>query len=414
MTSQLFRKEATEAQRQRLYGEVTLAQPLSFALFAGFLVVCLIALSAFIATGSYARKETATGFLQPDKGVIKVTAPTNGVIAQVHVDEGEAVAEGARLITVVAEQVSGAGRAVDTVMLETLQAQLGEIESRLKLEEQRLQAEEAKLSAELEGYRRENVELAEQIRVQRDLIEVARENLAAIEDLTERGVVSGTEYKARKERVLSHEQQLAAFKQQRVSLTNRIEQTALALARLPMESAERASQLSSARAELERRRAELEGRRSVTLTAPVAGTVTALQAVQGGQAGTRPLLSLLPEGGQLEAQLYVPSRAIGFVEPGQPVKLQYDAFNYRRFGVFEGTVRDVSATILSPEEVPGQVQLQEPAYRVTVSLASQGIDAYGKAVPLQAGMTLSADIILERRSLVDWLLDPLMSLKGRG
>ncbi len=55
----------------------------------------------------------------------------------------------------------------------------------------------------------------------------------------------------------------------------------------------------------------------------------------------------------------------------------------------------------------------ERVYRVTVAIDHQTIEAYGKAVPLQAGMTLTADIILEKRSLIQWLLDPLLSLRGR-
>jgi membrane fusion protein len=52
---------------------------------------------------------------------------------------------------------------------------------------------------------------------------------------------------------------------------------------------------------------------------------------------------------------------------------------------------------------------EEPAYRATVALERADIDAHGERVPLQADMSLLADIILERRSLGHWLLAPLLS-----
>jgi membrane fusion protein len=50
---------------------------------------------------------------------------------------------------------------------------------------------------------------------------------------------------------------------------------------------------------------------------------------------------------------------------------------------------------------------------VEVALGEQEIRAYGNAVPLQPGMTLSADVVLEQRSLISWLLEPILSLQGR-
>ena len=54
----------------------------------------------------------------------------------------------------------------------------------------------------------------------------------------------------------------------------------------------------------------------------------------------------------------------------------------------------------------------EPVYRITVSLASQSVAANGAAVPLQPGMTLEADVALERRRLFEWILDPLFAVTG--
>jgi membrane fusion protein len=75
---------------------------------------------------------------------------------------------------------------------------------------------------------------------------------------------------------------------------------------------------------LEQQIAETEARRQIVITAPEDGTVTAVQVARGsGVSITVPLLSIVPAGSQLRAQLLGPSRAVGFIRPGQRVLLRY-------------------------------------------------------------------------------------------
>lgn len=181
----------------------------------------------------------------------------------------------------------------------------------------------------------------------------------------------------------------------------------------PNKLADTLSQLRSQRSALEQQRATSEGKSRRVLRAPVAGRITAIQVHSGQDVDSkRPLMAILPQGAKYAAELFVPSRAIGFVHQGQHVELQYDAFPHERFGVYDGTIADVADAIMTPAEVPAPVKLKQSVYRVKVALDRQAISAYGKSVPLTAGMTLSADIILEKRTLLDWLLDPLYSFKG--
>ena len=129
------------------------------------------------------------------------------------------------------------------------------------------------------------------------------------------------------------------------------------------------------------------------------------QAVQAGQ----PLLSLLPRGARLQAQLQVPSRAIGFIRPGDRVQLRYQAYPYQKFGHQAGRVLRISRSTVA--SAPGAA-MAEPQYRVLVELERQGVIAYGRAEALRPGMLLEADILGERRRLYEWLLEPLYSLRG--
>ena len=115
----------------------------------------------------------------------------------------------------------------------------------------------------------------------------------------------------------------------------------------------------------------------------------------------------------LEAALLVPARAIGFVAPGQSVHISYDTFPFQQFGFARGTVRTVSHTLLKPDEIVGPVLLREPFYRVGVALDRQTMRAYGAELPLEPDLQLQADIMFDRRTLLAWILDPLISAWSR-
>ena len=180
-----------------------------------------------------------------------------------------------------------------------------------------------------------------------------------------------------------------------------------------LHAAERMQEL----AQLDRERLQTEASGEVLVQAPVSGLISSSlvelgQSVQAGQ----PLLSMLPAGSHLQAQLLVPSRAVGFIAPGDSVVLRYQAFPHQKFGHHVGTVLRISRSALSSGALGalvGDAKGGEPYYRVLVALSEQSITAYGKAEPLRPGMLVEADILGERRRLYEWVLEPLYSLTGR-
>ncbi len=150
--------------------------------------------------------------------------------------------------------------------------------------------------------------------------------------------------------------------------------------------------------------------------APRAGIVATLLIKPGETVSAgEPLLTVVPRRSRLEAQLLVPSSAIGFVRRSQQVVLRYQAFPYQRFGLYFGRVVQVSRSALSPQEVAALVGQQStiPLYRVMVRLRDQTVRAYGQPVALRPGMTLHADILLDRRRLIEWVLEPLYGFSRR-
>ncbi|GGY19542.1 HlyD family secretion protein [Paludibacterium paludis] len=172
-------------------------------------------------------------------------------------------------------------------------------------------------------------------------------------------------------------------------------------------------------ARLEQDLAENEARRRILIRAPHAGTLSALTATVGQTVTTtQTLASLVPQGSPLEAELYAPSQATGFIKPGMTVLLRYPAYPYQKFGPFRGVVREISSGALSAEElsplgVRGAAYGSEPVYRIRVRLERQEVLAYGRAHALKSGMRVEASVQLETRRLYEWVLDPLYSVGGK-
>jgi membrane fusion protein len=153
--------------------------------------------------------------------------------------------------------------------------------------------------------------------------------------------------------------------------------------------------------------------------APQDGVVTAVLADTGPAVTPGvALASLLPADARLQAHLFAPSSAVGFVRAHQSVQLRYQAFPYQKFGHQAGEVIQVARSPLQAAELAG-LPLQgaaasgEPLYRITVSLDQQTVAAYGQAQALSPGMQLEADVLLDRRRLIEWLFEPVLGIASR-
>ncbi len=184
---------------------------------------------------------------------------------------------------------------------------------------------------------------------------------------------------------------------------------------MPLEHAERLADLDSRETAIERAEVQIRARRNFDVRAPVSGRVVTVNRKVGDTASPSDFaLTLIPDDSKLIGRLLIPTTAIGFVEPGQDVRMRYDAFPYQHFGVQVARVRDIARSVLFDGDDYGPLRVTQPAYPASVDLLSQTIGADARDVPLQSGMLFSADIVLERRSILEWAIEPLLGMRGRG
>jgi membrane fusion protein len=341
--------------------------------------------------------------------------PRAGIIISVAVGDGDTVRAGDPLLKVADQRMSVAGTDIDANVRRALTQQRDLELGQIALEEATTGSEQQRLRERIERLNDECQALGEQLSMQQDRVTLADDQARLSRDLAAKGYVAGVEQRRREDARLGQAQGLDTLRQQLSAKEGEVVELRFMLAQLPARSANRIAALRVAAAEIDSRLAQAEGQRAYLIAAPTSGRVSAVQANVGNQADpTRPLLSIVPEGDELEAVLFVPERAIGFVAPGQDVRLSLDAFPFQRYGAQFGTITTIARTLLRPDQLNAGVQPPtEPAYRATVTLRAQSLTAYGRTIPLQADMQLRADIIFDRRSFMQWLLDPVLSARGR-
>ena len=409
----LFRQEAIDFQQHnRQWGQVALLQPLSTKIIAWFIVAAVATIVIFLFPAQYSRKETVIGYLMPTAGTAKIFASQQGTIREIFVKEGQEVEEGQPLLAIQTSQIAANGQDVNVSILSTLESHRNRLTPQIAAEQERTKSEQARLTASIGGLEAEISELQAQIDNQRERIRVSDVLVSNVAGLRARGLMTEPEYRQRELAALDQKQKLNSLNQQIAAKQNQLTETRYSLEQLPTVMEGKIQSLRSELATTEQRIAEVSGRRAYMIRAPAAGRISTLQATVGQFADPRLLqMEIIPNERVLQAELFVPTRAIGFVRTGQHVRILYEAFPYQQFGAYGGRVSKISQTILTKSDASGPIELKEPAYKITAALDRPDIDAYGKKMPLQADMLLRADIILEKRPLISWLLDPLLSVR---
>jgi len=412
----LFRKESEQARSTAWLGRVVLIRPMSFTLLTACAVGFAVALAIFFVFGEYTRKARVSGVLAPAQGVVKILAQQSGIIEAVHAREGEQIKKDAPLVIIgdgrAGRNTEDVGAAVRTRLAErkrALQVQREHAADAMRTEQAAFVQRKAGLARELEQL---DMEIASQAK----RAALADHALGRARHLEGIGFLSGAALDREHEAALDQQARLEAIRRSRMALARE-----LAAVEYEGESARSRAHAQLAgidmqRASIDQEHIERDLQYHAAIVAPASGMVATVL-VERGQMVTpgMPLVTVIPANAVLEAHLFSPSRSIGFVHAGQNVLLRYLAYPHQKFGMHRASVIAVSRNPMLPGElgftpVDGS---REPLYRIKVVLEAQAIRAYGRLEPLQPGMQVEADILLDRRRLIEWIFEPLLSLAAR-
>lgn len=379
--------------------------------FAVLLGGVIAAGAVFLSTADYTRKESVSGWIVPETGAVRAASLRSGIVDSIFVSTGQYVQAGEPILSMrmsVETQAGDVFGAIEQALGEQLAATQRNAEASLE----RLNLEEARLKSLVVGRQQEQAAIQDQIIAQNDRLQTITTTAEWAQTNFEQGLITRASAQSWQEQQREAEQELLSLQRALRAIETEITDLTRQMERIPADRLIAISEQERAVAALNERSVQNDADGQYVLTSPISGRIEVIPLEQGQmlmQGGSGAVLT--PAGDALVAELFVPSRAIGFIENGQEVRLKYDAFPFQRFGTGAAIIHDISRTILTPDEVSlAGIALQEPVFRIRAILESENIEAYGRSIDLRSGLTLMADVIVDERSLFEWLLDPLFAV----
>ena len=418
--NKLYRPEAVEAKRSDNLGKVILLRPIAFSVFAAFGLFVTVALLLFLFFGTYSSRITTAGQLIPSTGLIKVFAQQRGTIIKKLAKEGQEVEQGEVLYVLSADRATETGAEAQSSVIEQLGRQRASLEQELRKAQQLHVIEQETIQKKISTLRSEHENLLRQIEGQRARVSLAESAMLRSQGLLAKGYISQDQIQAKQSDAIDQKNRLQSLERDTIAIERELANQMDEAVSAPLRSQTQLSQLSRQLSTITQDVTERQSARRIVVTAPSKGVVTSIASEVGQTVDVdKPLLSVLPVAAPLEAHLYAPSRAMGFVKVGSVVKIRYQAYPYQKFGHATGRVTVISRVPVKIADVDAgsgagsSAGSEEMRYQIHVKLDSQYVMAYGQPRALQAGMLLEADIIQETRRLYEWVLEPLRTVTGK-
>lgn len=406
----LFRKQVVNNQYDKTWGQVNLSQPISYRILSLVFITLVAIVVIFLFSAQYHRKERVTGIILPEKGIIDLFSPGRLLIKEKYVQQGTSVSKGQPLFLLSAPVHLHNGESETQLAIDELSKQISLLNKQYKRITQNEKQSLAHLSKTAEAQRLQANILQQELEAIQARANINQTRIDKHKAILQSGLVSENLFNQLKEQQHSLQQESHNTTRLIKNAEQQLQQTLFEIESLPMDTKQELDRIALTISEREQALTKLKASDQVLITAPISGTIATLDVYDNQWLRPQQLmLTILPETASLYAELYVPTRAFGFVAEGQQTKVKLDAFPFQKFGFMAGTVINKSSHTNSP--VAGSAPLQDLNYKVKVKLDKQTITAYGQEVRLHSGMKLVADIMIDTRSLMEWLLAPLYSLK---
>ncbi|MBW4564773.1 MAG: HlyD family efflux transporter periplasmic adaptor subunit [Mojavia pulchra JT2-VF2] len=168
------------------------------------------------------------------------------------------------------------------------------------------------------------------------------------------------------------------------------------------EVAQTRSQITSIRLQMQQR----------IVRSPINGVIFELPITKPGavvQPGQR-IAQIAPQNAGIVLKAQMPSQDSGFLKVGMPVKVKFDAYPFQEYGIVEGKVTWISPDSKVSQTPQGNIE----NYELEVTLEQQYVQNGNKRIPLTAGQSANAEVIIRQRRVIDFVLDPFKKLQKGG
>lgn len=379
-------------------------------------ILCVVFLGLLIMINQIEYKDTqsARGRLVNSSGEQQLVAPAAGVVSELLASVGDSVQPGQVIALIATDVFDRHGRASSHSDRALLEVEYAAANNERKNLIQAFNSRQAELHSRLQQHRQMVPQFAKQLELIEEQIGISAALLGGVERLLQHGSIPKVQAEQQR---MSH----IALLREQSSLQSELQglhmQLGVAEQDLASLAVEQSLALGRIDARLQALGLQLEhtaDQSALAVLAQGSGVVSSLpivpgEAVQAGQ----PLIYLQPEDRTMLAEIYVTSRVMGKLAPGQEVLLSYDAFDYQSYGRYPATILSIETAALDPREhlLPMNPSGQ-PLFRVTAALTQHYVEGQD-IFPLQPGLLLTADFVLAEMPLTHYIFNPVLSLRGK-
>lgn len=413
MSEFLFRQEVARFHDDPRFGEKIFYQPIQLRIFVIALLIVVFCFGVFASVAPVQQTEMVRGHLDPKQGAMKVFSPAAGTVSEVLVREGETVYTGQVLARITRSTFDSTGHAALDYSLDQLDVQITQQARHISLLVKQSKLNTRQIAQQLQARQQELDAMLAQLHVVKKRYELSEREVQRQARLLSLRQTASAQHERALDSMYSLEQAMQSVQAQIKAATATMLSLQQQLEQEPFTRQAQVLEVEKLLAQLRSRRAELEVGDAFTITAPSAGIVSNLLAMFGAAVNPRtPFLTLLPLTTDMQALLYVPSRALGLLGEAQQILLAYDAYPSRVYGYFPARIERIADTVLDPREHIFPLDVQEAVYlvRATPDLNSEGSS---ENLSFRSGMQFSAYVVTGQQSLLQRLLSPLRRLRSR-
>lgn len=387
-------------------------QPISNSVILFLLIIIVSVSSCYLITAEYEKKQKVSGYLSPSSGLIKIYSPQGYYVTEIYVKEGASVNKGDPIFKLERSKSFSLDSDTNKLLADGLSKQINLMEDRkisineLKEEKERELIERLGNIIKIINLKKEKIK---QIELRKSIIYSRLKNY---NKMSKNGHMSIIENEKQKNMLLKINEDLIQEKSDLVKYIDEKQNISNKIKRIPIDIKKEIQQINIEISEKRNQLYRIKSEQTQVILASKKGKIAAISVELGQKMkGQQYMATLIPESEELNAILFIPTRSFGFVDVGQESRLKMDAFPYQKFGSIVAEIIETEKSVILPNEHNYPVNFSEPMYRVEARLKEQSIYAYGKKIPLKVGMTLNADVIVDKRSLGEWLLEPFLALR---
>ena len=405
----LFRQVAIDASSGSQIGAALSTHWRGVAIFTGVAFALLAGLFVFIATVEYSPVHRVASFVDAKGGLVRLKAPLDGRISRLAVKDGAIVRKGELLAVIGSERLREEGGGERAVVRQSLEAEKATIAREIDAARQEASVNRLMLERRMNGLRAERETLRTDIRSGERLLASLTAQSDHVASAAAEGYLPRQQAAQKRDEVTAQESRLASARGA-LSRVERDLETSDAERRLidarlagVIENRHRSS------GELNRLTLQSEMDAEQVIRAPQDGRVSFAslsdgQSVESGQT----LFTLAPINDALVLKLLVAPSAVASVRPGVEVKLAFRAYPQERFGLFPARIDSVNEVPSMPGELPQAAGQSEPMFVATATLPNGLRSTNGELLPIKPGMLADALVPIEQRTVLAWLLDPIL------